>query len=349
MDDCPHAFGPNVLASATETSLTGPALGPELFVERIIKGYTAWLEREIVNGPIGQRIRERAQDTTSIRRKTPGKVLIAAALPPLVDDATLPRIPEKYVDRLEEDHAKTQRALEREDRADRIERRNSIEEEGFHSKTPWARSRSGSPNSSISAMEDIQPSSPKSTASSSWSSESASQLASSTYTSITTPPSSSPSSKRVSTPSPASVKDEKKTIESLLSHDPPLCTLGARIEMTNRYNSLLKAFCEEHSDILGFVDITPSILAGNSPDSAETTLSGSADRTSWACPVDPTNIHPLWEPTLPLWKDEMAKHGVPTQSYCITEDAEETFKAYEADKRKRTASGFEARIKIRDE
>jgi hypothetical protein len=119
--------------------------------------------------------------------------------------------------------------------------------------------------------------------------------------------------------------------------------------MTEKYNQLLKAFCDRHPDVLGFVDIIPSIVAGNSPDTAETTLPGQADRSIWACPVDPTNIHPLWEPTLPLWLEELGKHGVPTQSYSITTDAEETFKAYEVDKRRRTADGPKERIKIRDE
>lgn len=62
---------------------------------------------------------------------------------------------------------------------------------------------------------------------------------------------------------------------------------------------------------------------------------GAVDRETWACPVDPTNIHPLWEPTLPLWLNELKKEGIPVEEYEIDESAEETFKAYELDKRRR--------------
>ncbi len=61
----------NVLASATETSSRGPALGPELFVHAILEAYTSWLEREVVNGPIGERLlsaskqRRESSSTTS--------------------------------------------------------------------------------------------------------------------------------------------------------------------------------------------------------------------------------------------------------------------------------------------
>ena len=145
--------------------------------------------------------------------------------------------------------------------------------------------------------------------------------------------------------------------------------------MTSHYNSLLSTFCARHPDILAFIDITPSILAGNASDfvdpvtpSTSTDPSdptrpthsvppGAADRSTWACPVDPTNIHPLWEPTLPLWLEELAKVGIPTEGYKITEDAQETFKAYEADKRRRVAKNLPEklndlaveRIKLREE
>lgn len=77
---------------------SGPvALGPELFVQSVIKHYTEWLEREIVNGPIGNE-RRRREDEAKLQGTTAPtrKVLIAAALPPMVPDDALSRITEKY-------------------------------------------------------------------------------------------------------------------------------------------------------------------------------------------------------------------------------------------------------------
>lgn len=106
-----------MLANATETSLSGHALGPMLFVEAVAKAYTSYLEREIVNGPIGNKLRKqaaKAQEGHADPRAAKGKVLVAAALPPLVQDSVLARIPEKYVERLEDDHKMAQAALQRE-------------------------------------------------------------------------------------------------------------------------------------------------------------------------------------------------------------------------------------------
>jgi hypothetical protein len=202
----------------------------------------------------------------------------------LVEDKTLSRIPEKYVERLEEDHAKAQKLMEQ---------RGS-----GGSKTPWSKSDETEVEEGLSTlnMTDEAPleSSPPTTTG-------------------------------------------KTSIDELLLHDPPLCTLPIRIAMTNRYNALLGDFCSKHKDVLH----------------DNGTMDGAADRNIWACPVDPTNIHPLWEPTLPLWLEELGKAGVPTQNYNITVDAEETFKNYEIDKRRRfknrSFEDGEARIKLRDE
>lgn len=296
----------SVLASATETNLRGPALGPELFVEAVLYAYTSFLEREIVNGPVGQRMRERQPPGPGRRASPPGKVLIAAALPPLVEDDILPRIPEKYVERLEEDHEKAQRAM-----------RRSL---GGGSRTPWAK---GSPvMKAVDKPDDVEaglsmlsvtddPGSPQSSSSSLSRTSSIfdAQQMNSSVASVLTTPSEHP-------------KPCKVPIITLLTHDPPLCTLAVRKSMTELYNSGMSTFCAQYPDILGFVDISSAMQP--------------VDRATWACPVDPTNIHPLWEPTLPLWLKALAEHGVPTDGYSITVDAEETFKAYEVDKKRRT-------------
>ncbi|WVQ68515.1 uncharacterized protein L199_006723 [Kwoniella botswanensis] len=377
----------NVLATATETSAKGPALGPELFVESVVKAYKSWLEREIVNGPIGKRIKERLleqnQESSSgrsgIRRRTPvSKVLIAAALPPLVEDELLPRIPEKYVERLEEDHSKAQRAMERrnKDSSEEKEKENG-------SRTPWAKNQnlsrrlslSPTPRTSKLPDEDLEvgvstlslsdntsdvviPNSPKSTSSfSSSTSSHASTLFESqrTANSMDTMYSSVHSLSPLPLPLPTSqgkAENSTKTpVLELLAHDPPLCTLPVRVGMTNRFNTLIKQFCDDHSDVLSFVDISPAMKEG----SEQPSVHGEVDRNVWACPVDPTNVHPLWEPTLPLWKDELKKVGLPVDSWRISEDAQETFKAYEIDKRRRTEKRGDqrdvdmGRIKLRDE
>jgi len=291
----------------------------------VLKAYTSFLEREIVNGPVGERIRSRQPPGPGRRAPSPGKVLIAAALPPLVEDEVLPRIPEKYVERLEEDHEKAQKAM-----------RRSMDS---GSRTPWSR---GSPViKGTEKLDDIDvglstlsvtdtPGTPSSSASnlSRTSSLFDSHLMESSLASLITSPSDIPGA-----------KSAKTSITTLLAHDPPLCTLSVRTRMTDLYNEGLAAFCAKYPEILGFVDISPAMQP--------------VDRATWACPVDPTNIHPLWEPTLPLWLKALAEYGVPTEGYSFTEDAEETFRAYEVDKKKRTekrdGEWAEERVKLRDE
>ncbi|WWD19312.1 hypothetical protein CI109_103770 [Kwoniella shandongensis] len=337
----------NVLATATETSSKGPALGPESFVKVVVEAYTSWLEREIVNGPVGKRLLENAEqrregwDTASgrpaRRRAPPSKVLIAAALPPLIEDELLPRIPEKYVERLEEDHEKAQRAMVR-----------TSEERG--SRTPWAKeSKSQSVDevevglSTLSVSDDPAPSptSPRSASSSSSDPSAMFDSQPNMESSIHS------TTSAMSSPPPSATTNTKTPITTLLTHDPPLCTLPVRVEMTNTYNAALRAFCEKHSDIFGFVDISEAMHKGSEAPS----IHGEVDRNVWACPVDPTNVHPLWEPTLPLWMKALAEHDVPTEEWRISEDAEETFRAYEIDKRRRTEkrAGEDERIKLRDE
>ena len=319
----------SVLASATETDLKGPALGPDLFVEAILRAYTSFLEREIINGPIGERIRQRGSMTPGTSRAVPpGKVLIAAALPPLVEDEILPRIPEKYVERLQEDHEKSMTAFRR------------ASDSG--SRTP--RSRSSPVPRPAAKLDDTEvglskisitdePASPES---------SLTNLSRTSSIFDNTPLESSwasvPSVVTSSSLHPVAMAN-KVAISTLLTYDPPLCTLAVRRKMTDNYNAGLAAYCSKYPDIFGFVDISPAMHP--------------IERATWACPVDRTNIHPLWEATLPLWLSAIAEHGVPTEGYSISEAAEETFKAYELDKKSRTEDRDgvwrEEPVKIRDE
>ncbi|BEJ15949.1 hypothetical protein CspHIS471_0505540 [Cutaneotrichosporon sp. HIS471] len=305
----------NVLANATENVGHGPALGPERFVDNVTRAYEAWLEREVVNGPIGRRAAEVVAQTNGdnrgIRRLAPTKVLVGAALPPLVLDETLPRIPEKYVERLEEDHVKAQRALERGagGTSERI------------SRTPWAKVGS---SPTLGVEEDLA---------------------------------------KVSLNGGASPADSapKVSVADLIAHDPALCTKPVRIAMTNRFNASLRDFCAKHPTMLEFVDIADDMLAADAAERESTgdpapEIAGDVDRAAWACPVDLSNIHPLWEPTLPLWLKKLQPIGVPTDSFTYAADAEETMRAYEEDKKRRTNKrdgeyGWQGgeRIKLRDE
>lgn len=348
--------GPNeVLANATETSLTGCALGPDLFVRAVVDAYTHFLEREIINGPVGERLRENArvrQEGKRARMPPLGKVLIAGALPPLVEDEILPRIPEKYVERLEDEHEKAQRALRMgqargmgvgmmrgASNPDTVEAGVSTMRITDNPLTP-ARPKRGDADSppqsarsietaSASASASTAPSSPPSTASA-WGSK---------------PP--SPTCAPPPRPAPAAPRDKTPIID-LLMHDPPLCTLATRIAMTDAYNAALRAFVLRFPTELAWVDITTSMLDADEravdamPSSEATSARLRAhsrrvvDRGTWACPVDPTNVHPLWEPTLPLWLEGMGELGLPVGGWRMDEAAEETFRAYEADKRRRT-------------
>lgn len=323
----PLTAAENVLANATENLGKGPALGPERFVDSVVNAYTAWLEREVVNGPIGRRAAEVAAQASGegtgrapLRRLAPTKVLVGAALPPLVQDETLPRIPEKYVERLEEDHAKAQRALER--GSERI------------SRTPWAKAPSLDIEDGMAKV--------------SISKENGNGNA---HTNGTATPS-----------TPSLDNPAKVSIADLLAHNPPLCTKPVRIEMTQRFNDALRAFCALHPTVLEFVDISADMLALDAAEreaagegAAEPEIPNEVDRAAWACPVDLSNIHPLWEPTLPLWLKKLKGLGIPTDTFSYAADAEETMRAYEEDKKRRTHKrdgeyGWEGeRIKLRDE
>lgn len=292
----------DVLANATES--TGKiALGPELFVDNVAKVYCAWLEREVVNGPIGRRA---AEVKNSDKRLAPTKVLVGGALPPLVEDDTLPRIPMKYVERLVEDHTKAARAVK-----DRQER---------GSRTPWAKKPDD-----VTATSEIE--------------------------------AGMGSMNPFDKPIPAASKEQVTEMEALFEHDPPLVTKPVRIAMTERFNAKMKAFCKLHPQVLGFVDIGDVMLAMDKADGATATNLGEVSRATWACPVDPSNIHPLWEPTIPLWLDKLKAFGIPTDEFAFSTDAEDTFKAYEEDKKVRTArrdgewqaEDERARIKLREE
>ena len=298
-----------VLADATDTAVTGPALGPRLFVEAVLHAYTSWLEREIVNGPVGQRIKadhtsRRGLDPDAVARLAPpSRVIVAGALPPVIEDEHLYRIPDKYVDRMEDQLNQAHERFQRSTSASRPARPEPDISTDLARLTLAPPLRASSRSSSSSSRTSSRPDS--------------------TDTSAT------------STSSP----NAKPTISTLLAFRPPLCTLLMRIEMTDYFNTGLRAFVALHPDILAYSDITPAMLSLDRSKHPATSwdddTSGRAvDRDYWAC-RDPTNVHPLWERTLPLWLDELEWLGVPTEGWGEAVDPEETFREYEVDKLRR--------------
>jgi hypothetical protein len=306
----------------------------------------------------------------------------------------LSRIPEKYVERLEEEHEKAHRAMGHAASASTSASATASASAsgtapapaGSGSRTPWAKGDNTGSGSGAGVGETAEttsievglatvsltdrPVTPRSLSSSSSKESSLfdNNLNNSAVSSGTEPsalalapshpaPDSvsirSPSAKPSSVPGTASTS--KTPVSALLEHDPPLCNLPVRVRMTNLFNSGLSLFCGKHPDVLSFVDIAPRMRAQDDSSGWEGHASGEVDRSTWACPVDPTNVHPLWEPTLPLWLEALKEVGVPTDGFGISKDAEETFRAYEKDKRRRTGLDEEAgeaeggRIKLRDE
>lgn len=283
----------DTLANATETSTSGPAFGPERFVEECFKAYATFIKKKIIEGAVGDRIRRSATE-----RKPTGKILIAGALPPLIEDSQLNVIPEKYVVRLESEHKVTQRQFEEDTR-------------------------------------QIIPSSPTSSASSRISTpiEAAASA-------LSTPPSSCMSSPRVVK---STMPHRRKAVYDLLHFsDVPLCDLSTRISMTLRWNALLSLFCAEFPDILTFVDIGPSMVLNN-PTDFTPRFASEVGRSRWADAKDPTNIHPSFEQTLPLWMAELTRHGVDTSRFEIVVDLQLSARRYEDEKEVRYERASEER------
>ncbi|GAA5838486.1 hypothetical protein JCM9279_003259 [Rhodotorula babjevae] len=70
--------------------------------------------------------------------------------------------------------------------------------------------------------------------------------------------------------------------------------LATRSLMVRRFNAALGAFCAAHA-CLAFVDISGELVVDGEEGEPPRVKEEYLDR------VDPTNVHLLWEPTLPLW------------------------------------------------
>ena len=112
--------------------------------------------------------------------------------------------------------------------------------------------------------------------------------------------------------------------------------------MTLRWNNLLSLFCAEFSDVLTFIDVGPSMVRHN-PSDFTPDFAAQVDRGRWADAKDPTNIHPSFEQTLPLWMAELTKHGVDVTRFETVVDLELSARRYEDEKEVRYERASEER------
>lgn len=295
------------LASAdhTENDNTPTALGPTLFVTKVIREYTQFIEREIVNGPIGAKLRgfDDAANDIHARNMSPSKnrVLVAGALPPMVKDENLYRILGKYVDQHVEATSMSPVKVD-----------SKLESIGKRRGSRSVPDRMGGP---ASAMDST------STFTGSVSSE-VNDLADSITTNLTIPESGTSAEQEKEK---AIELESKSTFETLLSLDPSPCTLPIRSQMIQSFNAQLFSFCELHPHILKYISINDQ-MSSSHPGDGEI-----LDYYSSQVEGDGANVHPTWERTYPLWLDQLREVGVDVDSFPEV-DLEGTEAAWTAEK-----------------
>jgi hypothetical protein len=279
-------------ADHTENDNTPTALGPTLFVSKVIREYTEFIEREIVNGPIGAKLRafDEAANDIHARNMSPSKnrVLVAGALPPMVKDENLYRILGKYVDQHVEvtSPAKVDLKLE------------SIGK------------RRGSRSVSVPERRDVRPPSSTDSTITGCSTSGVDDLADSISTNLTIPDTISESDPSAGEEKEKEIEAESKsTFETLLSLDPTPCTLKIRSQMIQSFNTQLSSFCELHPSILRYIAINDQMSSSHPGDSEI------LDYYSSQVEGDGANVHPTWERTYPLWLDELKRVGVDVDSF----------------------------------
>ena len=320
-------------ATHTHTDNKGPALGPKKFVQKVVHHYTQFIERELVNGPVGQKLKDLAEQAKSPHHRggppSTSRILVAGALPPMVKDQHLWRIQAKYVDQ----HADGPDA-------------------GSAGKT-WGPSKSPTrvpiklapplarPEELALDRLSVQDS-PQSSASTRTSGSKTGfeeNLSDSLHSSV---------SSNLITEASAMEKQERekeilsqKTFESMLQQVPSICDLPTRVGMIDDFNTQLRAFCELHPDVLRYIEINdtmrqahpdrlidvvhdtkcPSSFNNSSSPSgeanAESTIKGIPVIEYYASQAegDGANVHPTWERTYTLWLDKFREMGVDVDSF----------------------------------
>jgi hypothetical protein len=279
-------------ADHTENDNTPTALGPTLFVTKVIREYTDFIEREIVNGPVGAKLRafDEAANDIHARNMQPSKnrVLVAGALPPMVRDENLYRILGKYVDQ----HVEVTSPAKVDLKLESIGRRR------------------GSRSVSVPERGDVGPPSTTDSTFTGSSISDVGELADSISTNLTIPDTISESVTSAEQEKEKEIEAESKsTFETLLTLDPSPCTLKIRSQMIQSFNTQLSAFCELHPSILKYIAINDQ-MSSSHPGDAEI-----LDYYSSQVEGDGANVHPTWERTYPLWLDQLRLVGVDVDSF----------------------------------
>lgn len=313
--------GGEASADHTENDLSETALGPTLFVAKVVREYTSFIEREIVNGPIGRKLLQFHEAANDIHARGLGpsknKVLVAGALPPMVHDRNLYRILGKYVE---------QHVEQGEEKKDVLVRRPSKRE---RTPPPVRGDPTISPTRSMAAA--LTPASaPYSNSSrSTESSDQIGELSNSVNTILTIPDSASDKEDQDSEDEDEDEDEQeqisKSTFSTLLSLRPSPCTLQIRSQMIQGFNTQLSQFCSQHPKILKFITINESMA---------TSHPGDENLLDYYCsqvPGDGANVHPTWERTYPLWLEVLREQGVDVDSFPDV-DLEGTEAAWTAEK-----------------
>ncbi|GAA5903289.1 hypothetical protein JCM8208_002266 [Rhodotorula glutinis] len=109
--------------------------------------------------------------------------------------------------------------------------------------------------------------------------------------------------------------------------------LATRSLMVRRFNAALDAFCAKH-ECLKLVNISRELVVGEEGEVQRV-------REEYLDRVDPTNVHLLWEPTLPLWVRALPPLAHLAASLDAPETAERLGRSageYEREKRERVES-----------
>jgi hypothetical protein len=282
-------------ADHTENDNTPTALGPTLFVSKVIREYTEFIEREIVNGPIGAKLRafDEAANDIHARNMSPSKnrVLVAGALPPMVKDENLYRILGKYVDQ----HVEVTSPAKVDLKLESIGRRRG--------------SRSV-PDRGDGKLVDVGPPSVLDSILTGSSTSEVGDLADSISTNLTIPDTISESDPSAGEEKEKEIEAESKaTFQTLLTLVPSPCTLKIRSQMIQSFNTQLSSFCELHPSILKYIAINDQMSSSHPGDSEI------LDYYSSQVEGDGANVHPTWERTYPLWLDELKRVGVDVDSF----------------------------------
>jgi hypothetical protein len=316
-------------ADHTDNDHTNLALGPERFVSKVIREYTSFIEREIVNGPTGAKLQGYADAANDIHargvERSRNRVLLAGALPPMVQDKYLYRILGKYVDQHVE--ARAQATSGERDTLKRgvLSKEDQGAGEGLDARKPDALEEEDP-----SGSQTPSPITPSETDRKSNQATSPDALAESIASTLTLPSADSDSdSEAILEQERLAEEESKSTFKDLLSLQPGVCTLSIRTAMIKDFNTQLRSFCEKYPEVLAYVGINEAMESehpdpavsdkrGDTPESEAGEGGKGIEVLKYYCSQvegDGANVHPTWERTYPLWLEVLRNVGVDVDTF----------------------------------